>query len=784
MKKRKISGLLAAMALAAVILAGLSACAKKELVPDKVPQEFRYQTTVFGAKDSQRILLDSLTAAITDIANSASWLKATAVQNDDRHAIDIVSTSPETDMAEATLTVTDADGNHAQVTVYHRPHDRSDTDSGVNSDWIKEWWTFDQVVLYGIPIVHQEDPQLTPWKVEGTGHIPDKVRLQYKPSQGWEMAFSCLNDPARFDTRYFALYNKFTGQMRVYTYVKDPSGWGSDFLFQIFFGEPDHTDMYPLYHINEYGIPTCHVAGETLLQNAKLVTKQSQTFQAWIAPYRYTDSVSGGWYCIEFDMSGYVPKGRDWLKKDLDQARMKIFPRTNSKEHIGLRGSLLGKVAGEFQSDQYITHGGANALSGIFNAIGSGFSTIGGMADSSIKSGASYANVMKNVSAGSIGEKLNPIKYWGGFACNVAGGLFSSLSGLFDDPQTVEYVPGKIDLALDATMELDGYIDGVTSNNHQSISVSADMIYKANGDEGHVGKGVWGLAEDPVVYIDKDDIISSQNGFNLLCTKDGYANDSFHNYDARIVYAFDPTSVKLNFNDELFHEIRDVTVTTNVGVFPNLAYGNTDRYREMLMLGERPGFSLADGKTSGTVTLNARSTPVVTRVGLNELADNDYEKADNCSVFVQNKNEKGWQRYHGRLIDVPKLGKQIIIDPQVYIPYTMDGDKCTGIGFPASPDFVVRVDVQFTAMVDVVDDEGNKSQKRQGFQFGKLFIPQVKVVDYKQMCEVYARLKDYSKNCMTGQSYHLASDSTVPVYYPDGDKLIGKSLRLLERICE
>jgi hypothetical protein len=61
-----------------------------------------------------------------------------------------------------------------------------------------------------------------------------------------------------------------------------------------------------------------------------------------------------------------------------------------------LKGSLLGKVEGEFQNEQYIVQGGDNALSGIFNAIGSGLGAISNVADNSIKSGASYANLMKN----------------------------------------------------------------------------------------------------------------------------------------------------------------------------------------------------------------------------------------------------------------------------------------------------------------------------------------------------------------------------------------------------
>ena len=356
-----------------------------------------------------------------------------------------------------------------------------------------------------------------------------------------------------------------------------------------------------------------------------------------------------------------------------------------------------------FENEKVVQEGGANATSGIFSSLASGLSAIGGIAANQISTQASYAFLMANGGSAGAGGVINPIKMWGGYACSIASGLFSFLGNQLQDQVTTKTTPGKIDLTIDASIALNGYLKEFTGNNQSTLSVSAEGIYTANGESGHVGKGVWGLEEDPVVYIDKDDIISTQNNFNVGCTEDGYTNSTFADYDVRIVYAFDPTSVKINLNEDLFKGIDSVTVTTNVGVIPNLRYGNTDEYRKMLMLGDktkkyaRPSFSLAEGKTSGTLELSGRSMPVVTKVGLDELADGDYETAENCTIVTQKTSDgKGWQRFHGRLIDASS--KQIIVDPQVYIPYSTDDDgKCTGIGIPTAPDFVVRVEVGFSA---------------------------------------------------------------------------------------
>ena len=793
MKKKKLLSLLAATMLATAATTAFTACTDSDDIAgnpsNPEAQSFSYQTTVFGISDSQRLSLDSLTADITSVTSSASWVKATSAENSKPRTISIVSTAPETPGATATVFVTDANGNRATVTVNHRLTSDGDAFSGINDEWIKEWYKFTEVHLEGF-----DNAQQVPWSSSGAVNTPEAVRFQYKPEHGWEMAFSYLNDKSLKDRRYFALYNKWTGQMRIWTYVANPKGWGSDWMLNIYFGKSEYNGgpgevMYPLYHVFEYGIPTCHKPNTSLYMSARLVDKQTQTFQTWLSPYKMNPSINPGWHCFEFDMSGYVPEGSVWLDKGEYSIPFKIYPETINETKVTLNGALIGSAKGSFESDRVIQQGGANAASGIMSSLGNGLKALGGMATGHITTSSAYANLMANGGDEGIGAYFNPLARWGGFACNIAGGILGFASGLFEEPTSYQYIPGKIDLTLDASIGLNGYLSQASGNDHVPASISGMGVYSANGDQGHVGKGLWGLAEDPVVYVDTTDIISSQNSFNLLCTKDGYSNTSFADYDARIVYAFDPTSIKINLNSEMFKNIQDVTVTANVGVFTNLAYENTKRYQEMLMFGDRLKFSLNYGKTSGTFTLDGHSTPVVARVGLDELADGTYETAGNCTVVTQKKSDgTEWQRFHGRLIDIPSLGKQIIVDPQVYIPYTADKDgKCTFIGSPAAPDFVVRVDVQFSAEVDTLAHDPDRKGKfvRRGFQYSKLFIPKVVGTDYKEMSKVYDRLKAYARKCENEQSVNtLQNPSGVSVRHPNGHQYIGKTLRLLKRVCE
>lgn len=785
MRKNKFFSLLLTATMMVAAAASLTACHDDDDNGGTTPGGgatvggFNYRAFLYGSGDSKNVSLDSLTSAVKSVESSASWLTATLQPEPDLlgHTV-LLLTSTADDGDEAKVTVTAENGERATVTVSHGKISDGDAYNGANGNFITDWWNCNDVQLEGI-----ENPQYVPWNPNASANMPQTMRFQGDPKKGWEMAFCYLNNPSLKGVRYFALYNKWTGQVRLYTYILNPSAWGSDLALKAYFGTPGEQNMYSFYHSMEFGIPTCHTPGTSLLTQPLLVSSQSQTFETWLTPFSQSQSLSPGWYCFEFDLSGYVPKGKEWLQQRTNGTRLQFFPETMSNSNISLKGSLVGKLAGEYTAAQVIQEGGGNATAGVLSALGAGLSTIGGFASSGISTGNAYVGLMTKDEVSAVGQKIAPAMFWGGFACNVVGGLLSYASSqLPEDEATTKNIPGKIDLALDATAELDGYIKGVTGNNLPSLSVSTEGILSANGSNGHLGKGLWGLAEDPVVYIDKEDIISSESQFNLQCKPTGYSMTTFPNYNARIVYAFDPTSVKLNINTELFRDIKDVTVTANVGVFPNQLYGHTDRYRKMLMLGTRPSFSLRPGRTSGQITVNddPDNGVVNTLLRPEALVDGSYETTsgkDASRIVTQmaaiGKDTVGWQRFYGRLIDLPEIGKQIMVDPQVFIPYT-DGYN---IGFPTAPDFVVRVDVQFSAL----DDNG----ERKYFQFGKLFIPKIQVVGWEDMCKVYSRLKKYSDDCKNKRAVNtLSNDSKVSVRHPNGSLLISKTIRLLDRICE
>ena len=758
--------LLSAAAAAVAALLTLSSCSSDDSADDSHnPRSYRYQTYVYGTADSHQMILDSITSAVSSVESSASWLTATPVElSQATHPAILIKSnrSGNEKDSQAIVTVRTENGDCAYITVVHSEMGNGDAYSGTNDEFIHKWWTYTTIPLQGI-----SNDQRAPWDISGGANIPNAVRKQYTPNMGWEMAFCYLNDDTMEGVRFFALYNKWTGQMRVYTYINDPTGWGSDMTFLTYFGEDDSNDMYPFYNTFQFGIPSSHIPGVSLSRYAKIIDGQPQTFCNWISPYRVNKSINQGWYAFEFDMSGFVPKGKDWLKENADEAKFKFFAETKNTQQITLKGSLIGQLDGTFQNERIVQNGGTSALYGISNTL----SSLSGMASSSLSSSNTYGALMtKNGGGEGLGAYLNPAKYWGGFACSMGAAYLGTLASELD-PITYDTIPGKIDLALDATLELEGYISNYTANSFKPLGVSPKGIKSANGANGHVGKGVWGLAEDPVVYIDKDILMSNEDHIRYVNRGEGkYSQTEFDSYDLRLVWFFDPSSVKVNLNRDLFPDIEKVYVTTTCGVYPGSPLGHTDAYRSMLMLKERPTIDISQGKATGKlVTLSESTSPRLVVLPIKDLLSTDskdYETKDNTATTFYNGSN---MHYHGRLIQ--ECGKDIVVEPQVLLPYTTDNSTFV-FNNPTAPDFIVTVNVAF-------ESQGST------FLYSKCFIPRIEMIDHATTKKHLTNLHQFADKCKLNQTTGtLSNDPSVPVVNLDGHKLMEKTLRMLDKLCK
>ena len=346
-----------------------------------------------------------------------------------------------------------------------------------------------------------------------------------------------------------------------------------------------------------------------------------------------------------------------------------------------------------------------------------------------------------------------------------------------ESPVIRDTIPGKIDLGLNASINLQGVISGYTSHAMGGLSITPELLAAGNAD-GNTGKGVWGLAADPVVYVSKEDLLSSVDHFNLVADGSSYTNSEFYDYDVRLVSFFDPSSVQVNLNTDLFHNIKDLVVTTNYGVYTNYNMGHSDSYRKFLKLDDRQTINIGGGKTSGVVRLSSNSTPRIHQVDINDLIVDGYELAgDKTSMPSSEETEMGEQdictylqlpgsnvNVYGRHISL--VGKEMVMMPQVFVPFEKGG----AIYDPVVPDFLVTVTITFKC------DEGC-------MQYSKTFVPEIRLIGHDDLGTKYDQLKAYSDLCGQEQPVgKLANNSSISVYDKHSDLFLRRTLKMLEKV--
>ncbi len=362
-------------------------------------------------------------------------------------------------------------------------------DDMTKQEFMYNWENCPTVKISGI-----EEEVNCPWYGASAQNIPDNVRFDIKKEDGWEMAFCELNDPNAMRSRMFGLYNKYTGILRIFHYIDNPTGYGSELVYQVSASESVTDDKYPLYHSLEYGVPACHQYGKTLVPKTKLNVGNSQqeVFTSYVAPYAKKDTrgVTVNWHCFDIDLSCYTPTGANWRNGMAQQGHITIFPVTSSNSNVTLTGSLLGSMNGSFTDPVIKETGGGNSMSGICSTL----STLSSLLSGSVSSATGTFGLLNNKIAPGVVKGVIPFLSGGSVALNITSAILKWCGE--GDPVTKETIPGKIDLGLDATINLSGVISGYTSNGEGGVAMTPELISKGNA-EGNLSQGCWSLAEDP-----------------------------------------------------------------------------------------------------------------------------------------------------------------------------------------------------------------------------------------------------------------------------------------------
>jgi len=749
MKPISMINKLLAFSLLLCVSVALSSCHDDENESPVLPGNYHYLLNIPNSDDELLVILDSISSPIKTIGTCPDWAVASMVDNmeNEHPALRFLLKRGEPNtLRKGQVIVESEKGDKVTLSLIQAAYIVDDNNS--DEDFLSDWESKESITIYSNG-KHQNVN--LPWAKESITTLPGSIRRDIKKKDGWEMAFSILNNESLEDCNYFALYNRYLGTLRIFHYVSNATTTGSKYSFEVNMGSANKKHKYPFYHALTYAIPSNHSKLNTTTNLLGNGIPSALTFKSFYSPYTVMSStaLSKGWTAFDIDVSAYNPSESGWLNS---QDELSIWCKTELQQQISLEGALKANISGKFSSAEQ----SASASSG----VGSMLSTLGGIL------GDVQDSALAGLDNAITGSPFNQYFYYAGAVCNVAGFAYDYLMKNEYEENIVDSMPGKIEMNLTGDINLSGYISSLSSNNVTSLTMDVGNLKKYNS---HLGQGVWSLAEDPIVYVVDDCILGDVNRINLTVNKDGsYGNAGVADYHLRMISFLDPTSVKLNINRNVFPDVSDVKVTCNYGVYPDVAHGHTSKYVQLLGL-NRPRLKIVkSGENIKTYqSLSSKNKTKYIKLPRQTIKSDFMDSFQ--EAYSVTKQAGASYSYYGK--KVMSDGKNFIMDPQVYLPVEVT-EKSSNVFDGVIPDFVVLVTVSFNS-------DGRT------FIFSQRFLPQIKTITTSELNAEFKKLNDYAKKCREGEAAgSLQNNSNVKVKSPMGDKFIEKTLAVIREIIK
>lgn len=475
------------------------------------------------------------------------------------------------------------------------------------------------------------------------------------------------------------------------------------------------------------------------------VTRGNNSFQQYISPYLKADVVlKPGWYCFDLDLSAYSP-GLQQPFQNTD--RMSIDCMTANNTNITMAGTLTGSSEG----------------------------TLEGMGTSSTAS-TSGMNYLNSAGFGLEGVASAVDRLVAG---NYIGAVFGGLASIFnlgkaltgDEYDTESKSTGTINMSFTGELSLEGYSTSNASNN----AIGVEFSYTAFSQSGLTGRGVWGLQDNPVVYVVKDRLIGEDEDLACVVNTDGYSTASSDPVDnnLRLFTFFDPTSIRFNLNTSLYSNISNVRMSWVYGVYPNQQAGHTDPYRNGLMGFKGKGLldvpEFIDKKYVDSVYKSFSSgfaNMLYVEWPLEDMATTTLDAKATAKIYEQAGAD---YRYYGR----PGNGEDevskdfFVVDPVILLPTTYKKDEDAGeddLGVGKFYDFVVPdlvVGVVLTFDYQLADGTTAKAL------LSKRFLPVVKSISSQELKAKRQELQDY-----VNSGTHQTLDGGIRIQHEGAGELL------------
>ncbi len=755
----------------------VTSCKDDVTPPEDPPQEEErncsYAMFISADAGTETLVIDSISASLTKVSNLPDWCTIRQTGTEDGHPVLSIShqAAEPNQLRPATVAQLDfSDGTVFLLQLQQYINAECDVNSADDEKFLTDWEHQEQVRIFsnkgsigGTQVVN------TPWAGVSNHNMPTEVAEDVKKEDGWIMAFSFLNQEGLPNTNYFGLYNKYLGILRVFYYVQEAKGSGSNYCFEVKMGaQKKDVNHLPFYNGLQYAIPLSHPEPASTNPNASIGIIPTSTFSSYCVPHIQFDSpeMKTGWTAFDIDMSAYVPtQQREDYYKNTNEDAFSIACYSWEKAAISLTGDLTANINGEYDAPSVTSTAGT--IGTVINALEKGNSML-----------SAYNKVADKVSK--ISDKKKDKEKAAASDRSVTAVLAAVEAGInlgtmvlkkFDDTKK-EYHRGKIDMNLTGKISLSGNMTKTSANDVPPLNFKKRYL-KTDSKDCIIGKGVWSLADDPVVYIVGDHSLGvARRGINLAVKGDhtyGVGGDT-ETLQLRMVSFLDPTSIRLNLNTEELGNVTDVDVETYYGVYPFAGEGHSAGFRKIVGIQAPSALSIVDHTKFGNgTTASSANDEFKMKLHLIEQADFEtsyYFEEKNTSELVECTKGDRVERFYGYL-DQTTPNKGFIPYPQVYFPTSADG---LNIYDDYIPDFVVCINVNLKV--------GDRT-----FIYSRRFLPRIEVISGSQLEQKYNELVEYAAQSEAGRPISYVENApSIPVTQMLGYELVQKDLKVLKTI--
>lgn len=396
------------------------------------------------------------------------------------------------------------------------------------------------------------------------------------PENGWEWVFNRCGSRNIVNNNFFAVYNKYTGILRFFYFQPESFQAGNDHVWEV-----TMTDHMAQNSIWPYGIPK----DKSIVDKSAIGQSANSTMRQFVSPWVTARSIDGfvtpnaGWWAFDIDFSSC--RADRFNSKDNIRLQMRSWNSEQASFVSTMAANIDGTLAADLKLEE--TSRTVNSATGFISDL----KELGDLCDKLFQTYKSFAD-----------EEWDKALYNG----IDFGKKFLTLSGT-DIPEAKTIKGWEGNLSGSVNLGLTGGMDtqGIIQSSKPVVGVASPTFYLKDFDtqNSHLGQGTWNLKTSPLVYITNRIIAAWEGSDQSLWGDDAWT--MYHidypivtnEYEAApntgCVYFFDPTSVEVELNPELFPE--DQIEWIEVDALPGARAANkvtgTDNYRKALGLTDR-----------------------------------------------------------------------------------------------------------------------------------------------------------------------------------------------------